>query len=63
MRTKLEDAGYLSELVKIIWPEHTLEELVEIIASYMNSDNSVVFAADENGQMETNSISTLVVKL
>ena len=63
MRTKLEDAGYLSELVKIIWPEHTLEELVEIIASYRNSDNSVVFAADENGQMETNSISTLVVKL
>ena len=50
MRAELEDAGYLSELVKIIWPEHTLEELVEIIAGYMNSENSTVFAEVENGQ-------------
>ena len=50
MRAELEEAGYLLELVKIIWPEHTLEELVEIIASYMNSENSAVFAEVENGQ-------------
>lgn len=50
MRAELKDAGCLSELVRIIWPEHTLAELTEIIASYMNSENSAVFAEVENGQ-------------
>ena len=50
MRAEMEDAGSLSELVKIVWPEHTLEELVKIIAGYMNSENSAVFAEVENGQ-------------
>ena len=50
MITKLEEAGYLSELVKVIWPEHTLDELAEIISSYMNSESSAVFAEIVNGQ-------------
>ena len=50
MIAKLEEAGYLSELVKVIWPEHTLDELAEIISSYMNSESSAVFAEIVNGQ-------------
>ena len=50
MRAKPEEAGDLSELVGIIWPEHTLEELAEIIAGYMNSDSSAVFAENADGQ-------------
>ena len=50
MKAEREEAGRLSELVKIIWPEHTLEELAEIIASYMNSENSAVFTENANGQ-------------
>ena len=50
MIAKLEEAGYLSELVKVIWPEHSLGELAEIISSYMNSESSAVFAEIVNGQ-------------
>ena len=44
MRATLNEAGDLSRLVKIVWPEHTLEELAGILADYMNSENTAVFA-------------------
>ena len=44
MRAALGEERQLSALVKIIWPEHTLEELMSIIIDYMSSENSVVFA-------------------
>ena len=50
MRAELVDAGYFSASVRILWPEHTLEELVEIIVRYINSENSAVLAEVENGQ-------------
>ena len=50
MRAAPEEAGSLAELVGIIWPEHALEELAEIIAGYINSENAVVFAEMADGQ-------------
>ena len=50
MRADSGKAGQLSALVKIIWPEHYLEELTRIIISYMSSENSAVFAEIENGE-------------
>ena len=50
MRADPEDAGQLSALVKIIWPEHTPEELTRIITGYMSSENSAVFAEIVNGE-------------
>ena len=50
MRATLNEAGDLSRLVKIVWPEHTLEELAGILADYMNSENAAVFAEVRNGQ-------------
>lgn len=50
MRAAPGEAGQLSVLVKIIWPEHTLEELTGIITSYINSENSAVFAEIVNGE-------------
>ena len=50
MRVGSGEAGQLSALVKIIWPEHTMEELTRIIVSYTSSENSVVFAETVNGE-------------
>ena len=50
MRADSGKAGQLSALVKIIWPEHTLEELTGIIMRYMSSENSAVFAEIVNGE-------------
>ena len=50
MRVDTRKAGQLSELVRIIWPEHTLEELTSIIISYISSENSAVFAETNNGE-------------
>ena len=50
MRADLGEAGRLSALVKIIWPEHTLEDLTKIIAGYMSSENSAVFIEIVNGE-------------
>ena len=50
MRADPEEAGQLSALVKIIWPEHTPEELTRIITGYMSSENSAVFAEIVNGE-------------
>ena len=50
MRAKDEHAERLSELVGIIWPEHTPEELTRIIKTYTASEDSAVFAETANGQ-------------
>ena len=50
MKADAGEAEKLSALVKIIWPEHTLEELTRIIIRYMNSENSAVFAEIVNGE-------------
>ena len=50
MRADEKEAEFLSELVRIIWPEHTVEELTGIIMSYISSDDSAVFAEIEDGQ-------------
>ena len=50
MRADPREARQLSALVKIIWPEHSLEELTKIIISYMSSENSAVFAEILNGE-------------
>lgn len=49
MRAEPGAAASLAELVKVIWPEHSLEELSEILTNYMNSENSAVFAETANG--------------
>ncbi len=50
MRADPKEAGQLAALVKIIWPEHTLEVLTGILLSYMSSENSAVFAKSVNGE-------------
>ena len=50
MRASAREAAQLAELVRIIWPEHTLEELAGIITDYMTSEDSAVFAARADGQ-------------
>ena len=50
MRAEESSAECLSELVRIIWPEHTLEELAGIIKHYISSEDSAVFAETANGQ-------------
>ena len=43
MRAKAEDASRLAELVGTVWPEHSAEELSEIVREYICSGNSAVF--------------------
>ena len=50
MRAEPREAENLAPLVRIVWPEHTLEELAGIILEYMNSDESAVFAETRDGQ-------------
>ncbi len=50
MRADPGEAGKLSALVKIIWSEHTLEDLTRIITNYMSSEDSAVFAEVVNGE-------------
>lgn len=50
MRADSREAGPLSALVKIIWPEHSLEELTRIIINYISSETSAVFAEIINGE-------------
>ena len=49
MRAEPREAEYLAPLVKIIWPEHSLEDLAGIIREYMDSDESAVFAETADG--------------
>lgn len=50
MKADSSGAEYLAELVRIIWPEHTPEELTGIITDYMTSENSAVFAQAADGR-------------
>ena len=50
MRADPGEAGQLSALVTILWPEHSSEELAEIVVRYMRSENSAVFAENVNGE-------------
>ncbi len=50
MRADPSEAGQLSALVKIIWPEHSLEVLTRIIINYIRSENSAVFTEIINGE-------------
>ena len=50
MRARAEDASRLAELVGIVWPEHSREELTKIVGEYIGSDNSAVFYACADGQ-------------
>ncbi len=49
MRASPSEAARLAELVKIVWPEHTLEELTGVVADYILSENSAVFAETAGG--------------
>ena len=48
MRADVGDLRSLAKLVRIIWPEHTPEELERLIRNYMDSDNSAVFSESAN---------------
>ena len=48
MRAETKDAEHLSELVGIIWSEHTDEKLTRIIKLYIASENSAVFTEKVN---------------
>ena len=50
MRARPEDAGDLAELLRLLWPEHTLEELGGIVREYTDSEDSAVFAERVNGR-------------
>lgn len=50
MRATLEDATGLAALVQVVWSEHTLEDLASIIADYIGSEDSAVFAEAMDGQ-------------
>ena len=50
MRAEPKEAERLAPLVKIVWPDHSLEELSEIIRGYIDSDESAVFAEMKDGQ-------------
>lgn len=50
MRAEPGEARQLSPIVRIIWPDHTLEELAEIISGYIDSENSAVFAETVDGE-------------
>ena len=49
MRAAAEDASRLAELVGIVWPEHSPEELTQIVEEYVGSDDSAVFYACVDG--------------
>ena len=44
MRVRELRSPRLAELVKLLWPEHTLEALEKILLEYMNAEESAVFA-------------------
>ncbi len=50
MRINPGESGRLAELVDIVWPGNTREELISIIDEYIDSDDSAVFAEEENGE-------------
>ncbi|MBR3502651.1 MAG: GNAT family N-acetyltransferase [Clostridia bacterium] len=51
MRASHSESERLAALVRIVWPEHSPEELGRIVDGYMNSDNSAVFSESADGQI------------
>ena len=49
MRANPNEAERLAELVKILWPDHTLAELTEIAMEYLRSEQSAVFVTEMDG--------------
>ncbi len=47
MRASEKDIKNLTDLVKIVWPENSKEDLTRIILEYMDSDESAVFACKQ----------------
>ena len=45
------DAMMLAPLVKKLWPEHSVEELVRIVVEYMDSENSCIFVCENDGHL------------
>ena len=50
MRAEATHAEQLAELVRIVWPEHSLEELTAIVLDYIMSGDSAVFAERADGR-------------
>ena len=50
MRAGPSEAEALAELVRIKWPDHSPEELTNIILDYMHSEDAAVFAETADGQ-------------
>lgn len=49
MKANPNEAERLAELVKIVWPNHTLAELTEIVMEYLRSEQSAVFVTEMDG--------------
>ena len=49
MRATENDARALTDIVRIVWPDNTEEELLRIILEYMDKDGSAVFAEKRDG--------------
>lgn len=50
MRATGNDAKALADIVKIVWPDNTEEDLVGTILEYMDNDRSAVFAEKRDGR-------------
>jgi aminoglycoside 6'-N-acetyltransferase I len=50
MRAGPKDAELLTPLVKLLWPEHSGEELTALIRDYAASGESAVFAEEAEGE-------------
>ena len=50
MRAGPKDAELLTPLVKLLWPEHSEEELTELIRDCVASASSAVFAEEAEGK-------------
>ena len=50
MRAEAKHADQLAEVVGIVWPGHTREELRDIVLDYIGSEGSAVFAEEEDGR-------------
>ena len=53
MRAYPEDATQLAELVDIVWPEHSAEDLTQIVGEYIGSDSAAVFYECVDGEAVT----------
>jgi len=50
MKATQKYAHLLAPMVKELWPEHSIENLERILASYAAGEESAVFCAEEDGE-------------